>query len=97
LLGIPLPIFFAGLIFSTTFRQTHDPSLSFSANLIGATLGGFLQYLAMAVGMHVLLVVVIASYAASLACRELAGVKGPRGPQSGRWNVSPQTPVIAPN
>jgi hypothetical protein len=75
LLGMPLPIFFAGLIFSTTFRQTHDPSLSFSANLIGATLGGFLQYLAMAVGMHVLLLVVIAAYAASLACRELGNAK----------------------
>ncbi len=74
LLGMPLPIFFAGLIFSTTFRQSRDPSLSFSANLIGATLGGFLQYLAMAVGMHVLLLVVIASYAASLACRKLANV-----------------------
>jgi hypothetical protein len=68
LIGIPLPIFFAGLIFSTTFRSTHDPALSFSANLIGATLGGFLQYLAMAVGMHLLLVVVIASYGASLVC-----------------------------
>jgi len=95
LLGIPLPIFFAGLIFSTTFRQTHDPSLSFSANLIGATLGGFLQYLAMAVGMHMLLVIVIASYAASLACRELAGIIGPRGSRSGQRNVTPQSPIIA--
>jgi hypothetical protein len=78
LLGMPLPIFFAGLIFSTTFRQSRDPSLSFSANLIGATIGGFLQYLAMAVGMHVLLVVVAASYAASLGCRELANVGSAR-------------------
>ena len=78
LLGMPLPIFFAGLIFSTTFRQSRDPSLSFSANLIGATIGGFLQYLAMAVGMHLLLLLVTASYAASLACRELANVKALR-------------------
>lgn len=68
LLGMPLPIFFAGLIFSTTFRQSHDVSLSFAANLVGATLGGFMQYTAMAVGMHVLLLIVIASYAVSAAC-----------------------------
>ena len=70
-LGMTLPIFFAGLIFSTSFRQSRDPSLSFSANLIGATLGGFLQYLAMAIGMHILLILVAAAYATSLACHGL--------------------------
>lgn len=39
LLVVPLPIFFAGLIFSTTFRQASNPSSFFGANLIGAMIG----------------------------------------------------------
>jgi len=50
LLAVPLPIFFAGLIFSTTFRESADPSISFGSNLIGATVGGFCEYLGMALG-----------------------------------------------
>jgi hypothetical protein len=50
LLVVPLPIFFAGLIFSTTFRLSPDPSASFGTNLIGATVGGFAEYLGMALG-----------------------------------------------
>ena len=33
---IPLPIFFAGLIFSTTFRESKHPDLAFGSNLLGA-------------------------------------------------------------
>ena len=50
LLVVPLPIFFAGLIFSTTFRLSPDPSASLGTNLIGATVGGFAEYLGMALG-----------------------------------------------
>jgi hypothetical protein len=67
LLVVPLPIFFAGLIFSTTFRDSADPAGSFGANLIGATVGGFCEYLGMAVGSSALSLLVIAAYAASFA------------------------------
>ena len=40
LVVIPLPIFFAGLIFSTTFRDATDPSLALGSNLLGAMVGG---------------------------------------------------------
>jgi len=69
---VPLPIFFAGLIFSTTFRDGADPATLLGANLIGATIGGFLEYLAMAVGMHALTILVIGAYVASLLCQRKA-------------------------
>ncbi len=69
LLCVPLPIFFAGLIFSTTFRQATDPARLLAANLLGATLGGFCEYLGMAIGARALLLIVMAAYIASLICR----------------------------
>ncbi len=65
ILVVPLPIFFAGLIFSTTFRNSADPAAAFGANLIGATVGGFTEYLGMAVGLHALSLFVMAAYLAS--------------------------------
>jgi SAM-dependent methyltransferase len=66
---IPLPIFFAGLIFSMTFRETGDPSLSFGSNLLGAMVGGFAEYLGMVTGTRALLLIVIVFYLASLMVR----------------------------
>ena len=68
LLAVPLPVFFAGLIFSTTFRDAANPSVLFGANLIGAMIGGFSEYLGMAVGSHRLSLLLIAVYAGSLLC-----------------------------
>jgi hypothetical protein len=68
LFAVPLPVFFAGLIFSTTFRDAANPSVLFGANLIGAMIGGFSEYFGMAVGSHRLSLLVIAAYAGSLLC-----------------------------
>ncbi len=68
LLVVPLPIFFAGLIFSTTFRLSVNPSVSFGTNLIGATIGGFCEYLGMAIGSNALSLIVMAAYVASWLC-----------------------------
>lgn len=62
---IPLPIFFAGLIFSLTFRDTRDASFSFGSNLLGAMVGGFTEYLGMITGMKTLLLLVLLFYACS--------------------------------
>ena len=67
-LAVPLPVFFAGLIFSTGFREAANPSALFGANLIGAMVGGFSEYLGMAVGSQHLSYLVIAAYAGSLLC-----------------------------
>jgi hypothetical protein len=66
LLVVPLPVFFAGIIFSTTFRQAAVPSAAFGSNLIGAMVGGFCEYLAMAVGSLRLSALVAAAYLLSL-------------------------------
>ncbi len=66
LLVVPRPVFFAGIIFSTTFRDTLQPSAAFGANLIGAMVGGFCEYLAMALGNHRLSLLVIVAYLGSL-------------------------------
>jgi hypothetical protein len=67
LLVVPLPIFFAGMIFSTTFRQALNPSSFFGANLVGAMIGGFSEYLSMIMGNQNLMFLIIGAYLVSLA------------------------------
>jgi SAM-dependent methyltransferase len=69
-LVVPLPIFFAGLIFSTSFREASNPSSFFGANLIGAMIGGFCEYLSMKIGNGNLMFLVIGAYLLSLAFRK---------------------------
>jgi hypothetical protein len=66
LIAVPLPVFFAGIIFSTTFREAGAPSSAFGANLIGAMIGGFCEYLAMAIGSWRLSLLVAVAYGLSL-------------------------------
>jgi hypothetical protein len=66
LLVVPLPVFFAGIIFSTTFRDSLSPSAVFGANLIGAMVGGFCEYLVTAVGNHRLSLLVMVAYLGSM-------------------------------
>lgn len=71
MLAIPIPIFFAGLVFSATFKRTPHPSAAFGANLVGAMIGGFAEYLSMVTGRQSLAVVVISAYVVSLLARTL--------------------------
>jgi hypothetical protein len=66
LLVVPLPVFFAGIIFSTTFRESAAPAAVFGANLIGAMVGGFCEYLVTAVGNHRLSILVVVAYLGSM-------------------------------
>jgi spermine/spermidine synthase len=80
LLVVPLPIFFAGLIFSTTFRQGTIPSSFFGANLIGAMIGGFCEYLSMVMGNKNLMFLIIGAYLVSLGL-QVRMLKARRGAQ----------------
>lgn len=51
---LALPIFFAALIFSTLLRDHAEPARALAWNLLGAILGGLLEYGAMAVGIKAL-------------------------------------------
>jgi hypothetical protein len=70
---IPLPIFFAGLIFSLSLEASPDPSFAFGSNLLGAMVGGFVEYIGMIAGTNALLLVVLMLYLASLLAKSRAG------------------------
>jgi MFS family permease len=57
------PIFFANLVFSLSFRDQDVPEHLFGWNLIGATVGGVIEYSSMYLGYSSLAVVVAVSYA----------------------------------
>jgi hypothetical protein len=76
LLVVPLPVFFAGLIFSTSFRGAVSPSSFFGANLIGAMIGGFCEYFSMKIGNRSLMFLVIGAYLVSLGFRLRLGKAG---------------------
>jgi hypothetical protein len=56
------PIFVANMVFAQRFRDTGDSGTAFGANLLGAVLGGTLEYLSLIVGYRWLLVVVALLY-----------------------------------
>ena len=58
-----VPVFLANLIFSQRFRDVGVSTVAFGANLLGAMLGGVLEYGAIVVGYRNLLVVVALLYA----------------------------------
>ena len=57
-----LPVFLANLIFSDRFRNETQSTLSFGANLLGAVVGGTLEYTALISGYRSLLFLVAGSY-----------------------------------
>ena len=59
------PVFFANLVFSYSFRDTRTADMAFASNLLGAVVGGAMEYVALISGYGFLLVVVGALYAAA--------------------------------
>jgi hypothetical protein len=56
------PVFFANLVFSHSFRDTATADMAFASNLLGAMLGGALEYLALLTGYRALLPLVAVLY-----------------------------------
>ena len=61
-----LPIFIANLIFAERFGGEKDSTVAFGANILGAVLGGILEYTALMIGYRSLLFIVAAAYALAL-------------------------------
>lgn len=80
--AVPLPVFFAGLIFSTTFRGAPNAGALLGANLIGGTVGGFCEYLGLATGLRALSLLVIIAYGASALCYAIAARRPPLGAEA---------------
>jgi SAM-dependent methyltransferase len=56
------PVFFAGLLFSRSFRESSSAAADFGANLLGAMVGGVGEYLSLMAGYRFLLIVVVGCY-----------------------------------
>jgi len=57
-----VPIFFAGVVFATAFRDSARPDLDLGANIGGVVLGGLSEYLSLVVGFNGLLLVACGYY-----------------------------------
>jgi hypothetical protein len=71
------PIFLANMVFAQRFRDVGSSTTAFAANLLGAMVGGVLEYLALITGYRFLLIVVGVLYAFAFVAsrrRVLAGV-----------------------
>lgn len=75
------PIFLANIVFSQRFRDTSDSATAFGANLLGAMVGGVLEYTSLIFGYRWLLILVAVLYglafATSRAGRRITGVPLP--------------------
>ena len=56
------PIFLANMVFAQRFRDVGDSGTAFGANLLGAMIGGILEYASLIIGYRWLLVVVAVLY-----------------------------------
>jgi spermidine synthase len=72
-----LPVFLANLIFAVRFKGVGSTTVAFGANLLGAMVGGALEYLALVLGFNALLVVVAVLYGLALLTgrRHLVGAR----------------------
>ena len=76
-----IPVFLANLIFARRFRDVASSSLAFGANLLGAMVGGILEYASLITGYRALLVLVGVLYATAFGLQRF---------QAGReWALEP--------
>ncbi len=64
-LATSLPIFFAGMVFAASFMRVQDSSGALAANMLGALVGGILEYTSMAWGIRSLTLLALALYGMS--------------------------------
>lgn len=70
------PIFCANIVFSHSFRDSLTADIAFASNLLGAMIGGMLEYFALAFGYQALLLLVVLFYViAYLTRKKLATAK----------------------
>ena len=60
------PVFCAGLLFSSSFKESSSTATDFGANLLGAIVGGVGEYLALLAGYRALLGLVAICYVLAL-------------------------------
>jgi len=71
-----LPLFFAGIVFASSFKKTNDITGVFGFNLLGAIVGGLCEYISMWSGFNFLYLVAMGMYAASAVKQETTSLRG---------------------
>jgi SAM-dependent methyltransferase len=59
---VGLPVGFAGITFSTLFGRSEHPDASLGSNLLGAVVGGCVEYLSIVTGLRALVLLALAFY-----------------------------------
>ena len=67
------PIYLANLVFAQRFSDVAAPGTAFAANLLGAMVGGDLEYLALITGYRFLLIVIGVLYGLAFLTRPRRG------------------------
>ncbi len=71
---VAMPIFFAALIFAALLARSDDARVALAYNVMGAVVGGILEYSSMALGIRALYLLAACAYAAAfLVMRSRAG------------------------
>jgi SAM-dependent methyltransferase len=64
-----IPVFFAGIVFAASFRDSTQPDIDFGSNIGGVILGGLSEYLSLMVGFNALIGIAIGYYLLSAMLR----------------------------
>jgi hypothetical protein len=70
-------VFFAGIIFTESFRRSGGSSNVLGANMLGAVAGGLAQNLSFIFGMKALLLIAVLIYGGA-ALLHVTGIRGKR-------------------
>jgi SAM-dependent methyltransferase len=70
------PIFFANLVFAERFKEVGSSTVAFAANLVGAVVGGCLEYGALITGYRAMLFLIAAIYIGAFALHATRGTPG---------------------
>jgi len=67
LLFVGAPVFFASICFALRFREEEATDVAFGWNIVGAVVGGLLEFSSMAVGLKALTLIALGAYLVSFA------------------------------
>jgi len=67
-----LPVFFASCCFALLFREREQPDVAFGWNMLGAVVGGLLEFTSMALGIKAMALLAGVAYLLALLVRERA-------------------------
>jgi hypothetical protein len=73
-----IPIFFAGIVFTESFRRCEDRSTSFGSNIVGAVAGGLAQNASFVIGLNALLLLAVVLYLLAALCGQKWKGSAPR-------------------